>query len=100
MAGKGMLRIGLKVPDPLAQHVAVNFQIAGSLRHRDPAFLHQLHGLKLELSRKLPSFHEPPPVPSEHLNSVSAKPAAAQRSLVHQAVPYQEAWADCRKRKP
>jgi hypothetical protein len=31
------------------------------------AFRDQLHRLKLELPRKLPSFHDPPPVPSKHL---------------------------------
>src|SRR5206468_12716474 len=29
--------------------------------------LDQPHSLKLELARKLPSLHDPPPVPSKHL---------------------------------
>src|SRR5262249_55003003 len=30
-------------------------------------FLDQPHSLKLELARKLPSLHDPPPAPSKHL---------------------------------
>jgi hypothetical protein len=32
-----------------------------------PAVLDQAHSLKLELPRKLPSLHDPPPAPSKHL---------------------------------
>jgi transposase len=31
------------------------------------SILDQAHGLKLELSRKFPSLHDPPPAPSKHL---------------------------------
>ncbi|MGA7673573.1 MAG: hypothetical protein WCA78_00835, partial [Rhizomicrobium sp.] len=45
------------------------------------ALLDQLHRLKLELSRKLPSFHGLPPVSIKTPNSVSSKPAAAHNVL-------------------
>jgi hypothetical protein len=43
---------------------------------RYAAILDQAHSLKLELSRKLLSLHDPPPAPSKHLSS---EPGAGQR---------------------
>src|SRR5262249_57028551 len=42
------------------------------------AILDQPHSLKLELAGKLPSLHDPPPVPSKTPNSVSSEPGAGQ----------------------
>src|SRR4051812_8431292 len=42
-------------------------EILRRLRVRHAAFLDQAHRLKLELPRKLPSLHGPPPAPSKHL---------------------------------
>jgi hypothetical protein len=63
MAGKGMMRIGAQLPDPFAQHILVQFQVACRLSDRDAPILHKPHCLKLELARKLPSLHVTPPVP-------------------------------------
>jgi len=48
------------------------------LRHLHTPFRDQLHGLKLELSRKLPSHHDPPPGSIKTPNSVSSKPGTGQ----------------------
>src|SRR5690606_5302792 len=68
MTGKGMLRIGAEFPDPFAQHVLMQIQIAGGLRHRNAPILHQPHCLKLELAAELPSSHSHSPVPSNTLS--------------------------------
>ena len=57
-------------------------QVARGLRNAHPAFLDQAYRLKLELPRKLPSLHDPPPAPSKHLtrclwNRVQANPHGA-----------------------
>jgi hypothetical protein len=44
------------------------------------SILDQAHGLKLELSRKLPSLHDPPPAPTKTPNSVSSEPGAGQEA--------------------
>jgi hypothetical protein len=49
-------------------------QVLRGLHIRNPAIPNQPHSLKLELPFKLPSFPDPPPVPSsKHLNSVSSE---------------------------
>jgi hypothetical protein len=55
MAGQGMLRISVRIADPLAQHVLVQVQIPRSLRNRNATLLHQPHCLKLELAVEFPS---------------------------------------------
>jgi hypothetical protein len=45
----------------------VNVQVLRCLHIGHASILDQAHGLKLELSRKLPSLHDPPPAPSKHL---------------------------------
>src|SRR5579863_3621137 len=56
-------------------------EIVRGLGIRDAPLFDQPHSLKLELPGKLPSLHDPPPVPSKHLtrclrNRVQAKAAA------------------------
>ena len=63
LAGKGTLRIGRKSIRPFAQHVLMHAQIPRGLGKANPALLDQLYRFNLELSCKLPSFHDPPPVP-------------------------------------
>jgi hypothetical protein len=71
----------------LAQLRRVHTQILRGLRHLHTPFRDQLHGLKLELSRKLPSFHHTPPGSIKTPNSVSSKPAAAQMTT------YRDEWS-------
>src|ERR1700730_9301025 len=56
-------------------------KIVRGLSIRDASRFDQPHSLKLELACKLPPLHDPPPVPSRHLNSVSAEPAAGHSSI-------------------
>ena len=67
LALKGLLRIGDRLLHPSVQRHARYARIARGLRHCHPAFLTQLHRLKLELSRKLASLHDPHPVSFIHL---------------------------------
>src|ERR1700687_5657513 len=67
MAGEGMLRIVRKLLHPIAQLRLMDTKIMRGLRHRHPALPDQLDRLELEIARKLPSFHGPPPVPQKHL---------------------------------
>src|SRR5271168_3638338 len=45
----------------------MNTEVLRGLRIRYASLFDQPHRLKLELPRKLPSLHDPPPVPSKHL---------------------------------
>src|SRR5262249_13413398 len=45
----------------------MHLQVLRSLRVRDPSIPDQPYCLKLELPRKPPSLHDPPPAPSKHL---------------------------------
>jgi hypothetical protein len=67
MTGEGMLRIVRKLLHPIAQLRLMHTKIMRGLRHRNPALPDQLDRFQLELARKLPSFHSPPPVPQKHL---------------------------------
>src|SRR5258708_22574103 len=63
----------------VAQLRRMDTQVLRGLHIRHAAFLDQPHSLKLELARKLPSLHDPPPAPSKHLtrclrNRVQATP--------------------------
>src|SRR5262249_48961247 len=56
----------------------MHLQVLRSLRVRDSSIPDQPYCLKLELPRKPPSLHDPPPAPSKHLtrclwNRVQAK---------------------------
>src|SRR5258705_5542717 len=51
----------------VAQLRRMDTQVLRRLHIRHAAFLDQPHSLKLELARKLPSLHDPPPAPSKHL---------------------------------
>ena len=62
-----MLRIIRKRLHPTAQLRLMHTQILRGLRIRNASLLDQPHSLKLELSRKLPSLHDTPPVPSKQL---------------------------------
>src|SRR5258705_13833604 len=73
-----MLRVLGQLLHPIAQLRRVNVQVLRRLHIGHASILDQAHGLKLELSRKLPSLHDPPPAPSKHLtrclrNRVQAK---------------------------
>src|SRR5262249_53425168 len=52
---------------PIAQLRRVNVQVLRCLHIGHASVLDQAHSLKLELASKLPSLHDPPPVPSKHL---------------------------------
>src|SRR5262249_23168518 len=67
VAGKGVLRILGELFHPIAQLRRVNVQVLRCLNIGHASILDQAHSLKLELSRKLPSLHDPPPAPSKHL---------------------------------
>src|SRR5262249_14006504 len=62
-----MLRVLGQLLHPIAQLRRVNVQVLRRLHIGHASILDQAHGLKLELSRKLPSLHDPPPAPSKHL---------------------------------
>src|SRR5277367_6558537 len=62
-----MLRVARKRLHPAAQLRLMNTKVLGGLYIGHAALLDQLHSLKLELPRKLPSLHGAPPVPSKHL---------------------------------
>src|SRR5260370_40703306 len=51
----------------VAQLRRMDTQVLRGLHIRHAPFLDQPHSLKLELARKLPSLHDPPPAPSKHL---------------------------------
>jgi hypothetical protein len=75
-----MLRVLGELLHPIAQLRRVNVQVLRRLHIGHASILDQAHGLKLELSRKLPSLHDPPPAPSKDLtqclrNRVQAKSA-------------------------
>ena len=79
MAGKGLLR------DPLPKsltHWRTSGAPPGPARPAPPShpLRDQLHRLKLELPRELPSLHDTPPGSIKTPNSVSSKPAAALTS--------------------
>ena len=59
------------------------FQITRCLVNRNPAIPHQPHRLQLELLRKKPSSHTPPPISCLHLNSVSTKSVERQSRIVN-----------------
>src|SRR5580698_2191405 len=62
-----MLRIIRKRLHPTAQLGLMHTEIKRGLRIRHAPLLDQPHSLKLELSCKLPSLHDTPPVPPKHL---------------------------------
>ena len=63
MTGEGLLRIGRLLAHPFAQHVHMQVQITGRLRHRNAPFPDQLNSLELELPAELASLHQNSPVP-------------------------------------
>src|SRR5262249_29936921 len=67
VAEKGVLRILGELFHPIAQLRRVNVQVLRCLNIGHTSILDQAHSLKLELSRKFPSLHDPPPAPSKHL---------------------------------
>src|SRR6202162_5065702 len=75
-----MLRVARKRLHPAAQLRLMNTKVFGSLYIGHAAFLDQSHSLKLELARKLPSLHDPPPVPSKHLTRCLRNRQQATRS--------------------
>src|SRR5262249_27783788 len=67
VARESMLRVLGQLLHPIAQLRRVNVQVLRRLHIGHASILDQAHGFKLELSRKLPSLHDPPPAPSKHL---------------------------------
>src|ERR1700730_3507130 len=67
-------------------------KIVRGLSIRDASLFDQPHSLKLELACKLPPLHDPPPVPSRHLNSVSAEPAAGHWLPISSGPSRRSAW--------
>jgi hypothetical protein len=84
MPWKGLDWIGAVLPDPFAQHILVNFKIAGSLRNSTPRSFTNFTAsslysrLNFRLCIHTLRFH------AEHLNSVSMKPAAGQNGFRQQ----------------
>src|SRR5262245_65558678 len=62
-----MLRVVGELLHPLPQLRHVDVQVLRRLHIRYASILDQAYSLKLELPRKLPSLHGPPPAPSKHL---------------------------------
>src|SRR6516225_8556380 len=59
----------------------MNVQVLRCLNIGHAAILDQPHSLKLELARKLPSLHDPPPAPSKHLTRCLRNRAQATRDV-------------------
>lgn len=59
----GPVAVRPSFPHPTSQHAFGQIQIPGCLRHRNAPICHQLHRLKLELLRELPSYHVQSPIP-------------------------------------
>src|SRR3984957_6053595 len=81
LARKCLLRIVSKRLNPAAQLGLMYAQVFRRLRVRHAAFLDQAYRLELELSRKLPSLHDPPPAPSKHLTRCLRNRAQANPTL-------------------
>src|SRR3954464_14906348 len=84
MARKRVLRIVAELLHPIAKLRRMHAQVLRCLPVRYAPILDQAHSLKLELPRKLPSLHDPPPAPSKHLtrclrNRVQATPSPLLR---------------------
>src|SRR5579863_3843991 len=85
-------------------------EIVRGLGIRDAPLFDQPHSLKLELARKLPSLHDPPPVPSKHLtrclrNRVQANAFYSARktallSLIERVMGKQLLAASAREEQP
>src|SRR6476619_3956943 len=74
-----MLRVLGQLLHPIAQLRRVNVQVLRRLHIGHASILDQAHGLKFELSRKLPSLHDPPPAPSKHLTRCLRNRVQARR---------------------
>jgi len=57
----------------------------GSLGIANPALLDQPYSLKLELSRKLPTLHDAPPVPLKHLTRCLRNRVQASATILNSA---------------
>src|SRR6185312_17554093 len=66
VAGEGMLGILRELLRPVPQLRLMHAQVLRGLRIRHASLLNQAHSFKLELPRKLPPLHDPPPVPLSH----------------------------------
>src|SRR3954470_23414633 len=78
VARKRVLWIVAELFYPIAKLRLMHAEVLRCLPVRHASILDQAHSLKLELPRKLPSLHDPPPAPSKHLtrclrNRVQAK---------------------------
>jgi hypothetical protein len=62
-----MLRILQELLHPIPQLRLVHAQVLRGLRIRYASLSDQAHSFKLELPRKLPTLHDPPPIPLKHL---------------------------------
>ena len=66
VAGEGMLGILSELLRPIPQLRLMHPKVLRRLRVRHASLSDQAHSLKLELPRKLPTLHGPPPVPLSH----------------------------------
>src|SRR6185312_395674 len=66
VAGEGMLGILRELLRPVPQLRLMHAQVLRGLRIRHASISDQAYSLKLELPRKLPTLHDPPPVPLSH----------------------------------
>src|SRR5271167_2955645 len=88
LAGERMLRITRERLHPTAQPRLMHTEIERGLRIRDAPLLDQPHRLKLELTCKLPSLHDTPPVPSKHLTRCLRNRVQAILVAAYQGVAY------------
>src|ERR1700721_18958 len=86
VARECLLRIVSKPLNPAAQLGLMYAQVFRRLRVRHAAFLDQAYRLELELSRKLPSLHDPPPAPSKHLTRCLRNRVRASSSFAENLV--------------
>src|SRR5262249_9942983 len=82
VARESMLRVLGQLLHPIAQLRRVNVQVLRRLHIGHASILDQAHGLKLELSRKLPSLHDPPPAPSKHLTRCLRNRVQARNKII------------------
>src|SRR5262249_3942028 len=94
VARESMLRVLGQLLHPIAQLRRVNVQVLRRLHIGHASILDQAHGLKLELSRKLPSLHDPPPAPSNHLTRCLRNRVQANMLVAAITIPPASLWLE------
>src|SRR5262245_53247938 len=87
-----MFRIVGELLHPIAQLRHMHAQVLRSLHIGHASLLDQAHSLKLELAGKLPSLHDPPPAPSNHLTRCLRNRVQAKQT---QSIAWAVAAAEC-----